>query len=304
MLDSELKNIRVEEANLWSYVALQSIQIMKLKGSGNGYEEEKKQLIEALVRASKSIFASSQDNIMKMLNEIEEGLLKVGYKVKVVEAELESRGAFGLSADFGVATFELGLSFDPILNVPFIPGSSLKGAVRAAYTELLQSKKELDRDAAEREAERLFGGSSEQAGAGLIGFTDAYPIVTGKGGYLLYPDVLTPHYKDADIELDAQPSPHVFLTIAPGTRFRFYVFWVENRGGCTLRVKGEDTDLMEGYLIADKPSMGSSRVHLGWVDLAVLYALGLGVGGKTRLGYSTLRIVRYEPLRGEANAQS
>ncbi|MEM2922354.1 MAG: type III-B CRISPR module RAMP protein Cmr6, partial [Candidatus Bathyarchaeia archaeon] len=180
---------------------------------------------------------------------------------------------------------------DPTLNVPYIPGSTIKGAVRAGVFDLLLKQKASKEDV-ERECKRLFG---DNESASLIGFTDAYPVKKGEKGYLLYPDVMSPHYKsDTATELDVSPTPIIYLTIAPGTQFQFYLFYKRERGGGEkkrqLSVKdSQDSDL------AETPVQDLSR--LGILDRGLLYSFYRGVGAKTSVGYSRFEILSYEPAR-------
>jgi hypothetical protein len=50
-------------------------------------------------------------------------------------------------------------------------------------------------------------------------------------------------------------------------------------------------NLLQGE-IAERPE---PRIDsLGYIDLAILYGLALGVGAKTSLGYSSFEVIRYE----------
>ena len=130
--------------------------------------------------------------------------------------------------------------------------------------------------------QKIFG---DKEYAGLIGFTDAYPVKEGENGLLLYPDVMTPHYKDVETELDVTPKPVIYLSIAPGTIFRFYLFY--------RREKGE-RKLKEQHL-AKEPTPENV---LGFLDQGLLYAFIKGVGAKTALGYSIFSVEEYSEVKG------
>jgi len=143
----------------------------------------------------------------------------------------------------------------------------------------------------EDECKRLFGDSNF---AGLIGFTDAFPIEEEKeNGYILYPDIINPHYKDAKNEMDVEPKPIIFLTVAPGTIFKFYMYVIKERekdkGG-----KKEERKIEIGAKkdLAVKPIPDTE--NLGKLDLALLYGLSMGIGAKTALGYSQFVVITYE----------
>lgn len=281
-----LLNVNAAESNLWSYVAMQGANIMCSKSYGVNVDEDKRRLLEDMAEASRNLFHDCKDKIMGMMDNVGSALVGAGYETRLVRAELTSRGSFGISSEFGLVAFEQGLSFDPYLNIPFIPGSSIKGAVRNAYLDLCHSKRKLSSEDAENACKLIFGGENT---AGLVGFTDAYPIEAGENGFILYPDVITPHYKDVKTELDVNPNPIVHLTIAPGTVFQFFVYW-RRRGNRELRVGG---GVNAEISLDPKPTLA----ELGLLDLSVLYALKLGLGAKTLVGYSTFKVVEYRPFR-------
>jgi len=284
----------IDKVNLWSYLTLCSSQFMCKKARATKRNEKreveakKRDLLETVVETSKVTFSSNKSLALNLLKNVEKGLVRSGFEVRVVKARLSSRGLFGGSETFGQTVFEVGLSFDPLLNLPFIPGSSLKGAVRSAYQELFLKKRVKDEKLCESECRRIFGESGKSVG--LVGFTDAYPVEPGEKGLILYPDVMTPHYREnVKTELDVQPNPLVYLTVAPGTVFQFYVFW-KSRG--ERRVK-----LGSGFEADLSPSPKPDLQTLALLDLALLYSLKTGVGAKTCLGYSSLEVVEYREVR-------
>lgn len=144
---------------------------------------------------------------------------------------------------------EIGISWHPILNVPYIPASSLKGAVRATSPE-----KVCGMDRAE-----LFGTVEEE---GVLVFFDAYPV---RWERLVEPDVLTPHYREIEgeiSEVQARPTPLVFPTVPPGTRFAFVVGI--RRGEVPNNCAVELLEMLRG-------------------------ALTRGLGAKTAIGYGTFK---------------
>lgn len=271
-----IDKVRNGNVNLWSYLAYEGVKLSRMEDRER--QNKKCKLIEDLVKWSKESFYKSKVKIYDLLNETKTALKNLGYEVKDVEVRLKSRGLYGTSSNFGKLIFEVGLSLDPIINVPYIPGSSLKGAVRASYFVILRQRGYSEKDA-ERECNLLFG--SHSAGASWVGFTDAYPIKEGKNGYILYPDIMTPHYKDVDTELDVNPIPLSFLTVAPGTHFRFFVF--------QRRQRPSRADVSSILGRREPEEKG-----LGLLDLSLLLALKKGIGAKTTLGYSTFEIVKYE----------
>ncbi len=109
-----------------------------------------------------------------------------------------SKAVIGVAQNFARTAFEVGLSFDPILNVPFIPGSEIKGAVRHGWRIIVPE--DID-----RKLELIvFGpevGGERSTGIGAL-FLDYYPIrVENQLGRLLLPDVLTPHYPEDELDV-------------------------------------------------------------------------------------------------------
>ena len=154
-------------------------------------------------------------------SEVTRALKSLGYCVINIPARLRSGLLVGASSGALAAIFDVGLSWDQIFGLPFIPGSSLKGLLKSwsirhclemygdaqarrgcirdflALTGLggeVLAKEEL------REYSSLLDAveaRAEDASAGLLVVLDAYP--TGRsakrgGCGLLEPDVLTPHY--------------------------------------------------------------------------------------------------------------
>jgi CRISPR-associated protein Cmr6 len=257
------------------------------------YETMEKELLEFLVKNSSYYFRSKKEEIKQYLNSLKQALEKYLDNrgiIREIEMKLTYRGSFGVSSTFGQIPFEVGLYTHPYFNVPYIPASSIKGAIRNAYYYYLVNHENENRDKADDECNRLFGDSNF---AGLVGFTDAFPIQEGENGYILYPDIINPHYKDAKNEMEVEPKPIIFLTVAPDTTFKFYMYIIKERekekGGKKEKRKiemGAKKDL------AVKPIPNIE--NLGKLDLALLYGLSMGMGAKTALGYSQFVVITYE----------
>ncbi|MBC7288075.1 MAG: type III-B CRISPR module RAMP protein Cmr6 [Armatimonadetes bacterium] len=129
---------------------------------------------------------------------------------------------------------ETGFTWDRNLGVPYLPGSSVKGIARAWAQ--LQAATASDAEMTDKIA-RIFGpertsqkpGSQSQGAvedrAGTVIFFAAYP----ESWPVLEIDVMNPHYgeyyRDPSIPPGdwLSPNPIFFLTVAPGTRFRFAI---------------------------------------------------------------------------------
>ncbi len=108
---------------------------------------------------------------------------------------------------------ETGFFFHPLYGIPYLPGSGIKGAVRAAH------EKEFPSENAMRD--ELFGpecgdGEKKERARGRARFLDAFPAP----GFEIEADILNPHYPDyyrkaVDAAGDWEsPIPVKFLTVA------------------------------------------------------------------------------------------
>ena len=148
---------------------------------------------------------------------------------------------------------ENGFAWHHSLGVPYLPGSSVKGMVRA-WAEQWEK-------AGENETKRLFG----PKGAGTVGsviFFDALPVSPVR----LETDIMTPHYgpwySDGKAPGDwHDPVPISFLTIAAGQIFQFII---------APRRPDIDSD------VAD------AKTAQAWLKDALKW---IGAGAKTAAGY-------------------
>jgi CRISPR-associated protein Cmr6 len=144
-------------------------------------------------------------------------LLEAGLRhLRLVEArgghvavfKTQSRFASGLGRSHPVGN---GLAWHPSLGVPYLPGSSVKGMVRAWAEEAGVDSGDLD---------RVFGVAGR---VGSVCFLDAIPVEPVQ----LEADVMTPHYAGWDDSNPPgdwrSPTPIPFLVTAAGTPFLFGV---------------------------------------------------------------------------------
>jgi CRISPR-associated protein Cmr6 len=231
--------------NLFSLINISSIKV----NTSDEKEKIKRSLLHSIARYSKRY--SNEGGLAatrKHLNEFKIAYLSMGFAVLELDAKLTYRGLVGSSSSFGRPAFDVGLSFDPILNVPYIPSSSVKGAFKAA-----NDTAKLLRDESVRK----------------LDFSDAYPVDHGLKGYLLVPDVLTPHYtkggKDVLREDEAVPVPVPYLSLAPDSVYRFMVG-------------------VEGVRPDDE--------FFKTVVKVFKLALECGIGAKTSLGYGVFELTK------------
>ncbi|WP_338248340.1 type III-B CRISPR module RAMP protein Cmr6 [Pyrodictium abyssi] len=150
----------------------------------------------------------------KELQLLEEGYSSAGYGVVSLRYQLVTPGLVGVGAGLFRSLFEVGLSIDPVLGLPYYPGSGIKGAVRAITETVLDRKT----------ADLLFGSTGEEGSASAIVFSDMYPIGCTKDRCSIFRGlVVTPHYhyqgKPVANELVAMPVPVQHIGIEEGTVF-------------------------------------------------------------------------------------
>jgi len=147
---------------------------------------------------------------------------------------------------------ELGISWDPYWNLPYIPATSLKGAIR--------STAELTRTNCLKDL-----GTLEEASSVVV--LDAYPILCPRDRSMITVDIINPHYREVEgevSEIESSPTPLAMLTVANGTAFRIAI----------LATKRKRLACAEETL---------SRL--------VSEALRRGIGAKTSLGYGIFKSV-------------
>lgn len=139
--------------------------------------------------------------------------------VREFDAQTASRLIVGLGSE---SVYEVSMTLHHIYGTPYIPGQSLKGAVRNFIINECFDKDE-KKALKDKEFCAIFG---KQDGAGKIIFYDAYP----DGSEIkLVEDVMTPHYPDyysgnEKWPTDTQsPNPIKFLTVPEKTKFRFFL---------------------------------------------------------------------------------
>jgi CRISPR-associated protein Cmr6 len=191
---------------------------------------------------------------------------------KTLLLKTASRLATGLGREHPI---ENGFAWHPVLGTPYLPGSSVKGLVRAW----------LEGDWCDQPVEpatfhRIFGSDFRkdsdrphraphlQNQAGSVLFFDALPAAPVQ----LKPDVMTPHYGDYYAgKRDAagnptppadwlSPNPIPFLTVAPGQVFQFALA----PRTCSAQDRADCEKAME------------------WLEAALQW---LGAGAKTAVGY-------------------
>ncbi|MFP4598259.1 MAG: type III-B CRISPR module RAMP protein Cmr6 [Persicimonas sp.] len=176
---------------------------------------------------------------------------------KSVKFTTRSRFVTGLGREHPV---ENGFAWHPTLGTPFLPGSGVKGVVRAWAEQWLDED-----DPSREDVERIFG-VQEQVGS--VVFLDAVPTAPTR----LEADVMTPHYgpwyQQGPPEVPADwhsPTPIPFLTVAAGATFHFGIL-----------PRHPD----------DEQAARDVEVAAGWLEKALNW---IGAGAKTAVGYGRFR---------------
>ena len=165
---------------------------------------------------------------------------------------------------------ENGMTWHHTLGVPYLPGSSFKGLVRAWVEQWLGlSDDEINRIFGSQET----GSNNEKIGVGSIIFFDALPVAPVR----LAADVMTPHYQKYYSGSEAQgdwqdPNPIPFLTV---DEQQVFLFALAPR---KIGVPENQSDIEKVWQ---------------WVDQALQ---NVGAGAKTAVGYG-----RFERCEQEEN---
>jgi CRISPR-associated protein Cmr6 len=164
---------------------------------------------------------------------------------KVLRARTSWRFVSGLGASHALET---GFVWHRTLGVPYLPGASVKGMVRAWLVHWLGGVEELGSKRAQLRAAELFG-DSETEGMGRISLFDAVPETVPR----LEIDIMNPHYSKyyADPKRNPpgdyySPVPISFLTVAPGQWFEFALAPANSR--CTADDLADGVQLLQDAL--------------------------------------------------------
>ena len=159
---------------------------------------------------------------------------------------------------------KLGFSMDYVTGLPVIPGSTVKGVLRSAfsaYPDYIASLLPPVSPSVVSLEEVIFGSDD----MGKIIFYDAVPVKPGRSGRIFGLENITPHKaKDPDYTGLVNPTPLKLLKVIPGVSFIFRFSF--NRWD-------------EHVLTAD---------HLLKVFKEIL--LTLGIGAKTNVGFGGMAI--------------
>jgi len=223
-------------------------------------EDKEKLRREIIERAEKQSFDTSLPQ--KLTEEIKGALISLGYSVVDVTGRVDYKAISGLSEGLFHLIFEVGINYDEILDVPYIPGSTIKGVLRSNLYELTGD-----------EGNEIFG-DKEREGSVIV--SDAYPI----GEKLFVGDIVNPHYyqggKPVRTEYDVNPVPILHLAIRENVKFRFLI--------------GVDKRAKLGK-IGEKLNV---RNAMELVSSLLLYSMKTGLGARSTKGYNFFEVERIE----------
>ncbi|MEM3408488.1 MAG: type III-B CRISPR module RAMP protein Cmr6 [Candidatus Micrarchaeia archaeon] len=247
----------VKAENLFSWLMIRSIEFNKMRAKNEDTEkvnEYKLEILESFINKLNRESIERIKFVQKLVDSAKAALAKNCIFVIDIEAKTVSRLLVNTASGLGRTVFEVGLAFNPILNLPYIPSSSIKGSLRN-YIHFDEKSKEF-----------IFGDQKE---AGYLIVLDSYPSYFSNN--LLEAEVTTSIYGEEIEENKAKPNPIIYPCIARGVTFRF-VLGISNRideeTGKQLR-----NDLISYFLKMAKYGLGAKTL-LGYGELERVNTIG------------------------------
>lgn len=222
-------------------------------------KEDKKKFLDAISILADTLSDASIEACRKRLDALLLGYRDQGWKItSLAENGLltQWRLVVGLGSE---SVLESSMMLHHLYGFPYVPATSLKGIARALALfgegrACEDADKRLNPEAqVNNEAKEVFGTQNQ---AGKVVFFDGYPTRFPK----LEVDVVNVHYQDYYSKGEPpgdwmSPVPTFFLTVAPNTRFNFYL-------------ASRDSNLL---------AQAKDWLYNGLTQL--------GIGGKTNAGY-------------------
>lgn len=222
-----------------------------------GYDELNKMLTGAIYRRSEeNIPLTEQSFVLKTLYP---GLLMgLGYSHEWGDIDGADKNG----------EIKLGFSFDYVLGLPYIPGSSVKGALRSCfekYNSDIAAMLSCKAEDVKKLEEDIFGKNDDKSPGNDV-FLDAFPVVPDPQDHVLGTDFITSHRSPLGPEYDGltNPNPIRMLKVLPGVKFLFRF-------------------LLKDTVVEDVSLKASVKLEL-FKKLFMQY----GVGAKTNVGYGRL----------------
>ncbi|MGC9113317.1 type III-B CRISPR module RAMP protein Cmr6 [Acidilobus sp.] len=301
------RNAKKEEGNLMisliklyrdSYLA--SLSGSKSSTAGGEGTDWKTRLKEEIIgHALTHDFKRNVDQANEYIDEVADALANAGLDVIDVKANVSTKLLSGFAAGFLAVMLEVGMNWDPILDLPYVPGSSIKGVMRSNLLDLCRSARASNPGDVERCARAvltIFGSGDKfmegkylkltnfktRSHIGAIDVFNAYPVKLANGR-LLDGDIVNAHYyrnnQLVKNEYEVVPNPVAHLVVRRGVMFRFLV-----------GVNDLDNASELAYDIFGEEAKGKVKDGVGLALLSLAYALGRGVGARTSKGYGIFDI--------------
>ncbi|QXJ31854.1 type III-B CRISPR module RAMP protein Cmr6 [Saccharolobus shibatae] len=197
-------------SNTQTYSTTSNLLLLKYKILNLDEKEKRSLFKKEIAELVSKNFKLNGEKVKEYFDNLREVLKKLKYTVVDIEITTVTKALIGVSTSLGKLIFDSGISFDPYMNLPYIPASEIKGIVRSYTGDKL----------GEQEAKEIFGDEERE---GNVNFTDAYPVKAEN--FVFVSDVITPHYNMKRSEMDAEPTPIIHLTIAPKVTFRFLIYY-------------------------------------------------------------------------------
>ncbi len=224
------------------------------------------------------------------VNNIAKSLSNLGFGVAELFFRLDSQGLVGSGGGVFKPIFEVGLTVDPVLGVPYYPGSGIKGAVRSLTSELYGEDVE----------KILFGHSAgEKGSAGHAFFSDMYPVGCSRDECSIFRGlVVNPHYyrggEPVEDELQVKTNPVVHIGVSEGLVFGL-VIGTRPVSDKSRRKKlaemlqnprfGDDNDMEVPGII--KKLASSDNLDLTTIiSLLTMETLSKGIAARSNKGYN------------------
>jgi CRISPR-associated protein Cmr6 len=206
MVELKRKNILLSSIDefISNYYYYYSSTDKEHKIQAKARNQAKKESLDALIKNNQvlSVNCTTSESYIK---EVIKAVESLNAKYIVLRLKLESNLLTGWSPLYFID--EVPTAWDLILDVPYIPGTTIKGLIRSSFASAIHnSAKET----------KIFGDKGEVGGAI---FLDAYPVKCDDG--ILIKEVMTPHYKKSTkTEFDVTPIPIIFAAVKKGTEFK------------------------------------------------------------------------------------
>lgn len=272
-----------DECSLITLIQYYVDKLLENLGNKSKINEIKREIVKTLTSCS---FSRNMEIANRSLDEGVNALRNSGYCVLDVTARTTEKLYVGVSeiSPFYLF-FETGLVWNLALNLPYIPGSVIKGVLRSYMIDLCNKNYECmsyvyeifgvpERETHKDENAEVYVTGLDTSSS-LVVALDSYPI---GGERLLAGDIITPHYfkggKVVKNEYEVEPVPSLRVAINEGVTFRFVI--------------GIHQDALP--LFQDWASyLGYKSGGMSFL-LPLFYAFKQGIGAKTSRGYGEFKL--------------